>query len=224
VGQGAHTTLAQVAAAGLGVEPETVVVEQTDTAQVGGGTGSFMSRGSVAAATAVFRAATLLRELMAENGEADATVTYDPAQASHPYATHACLVEVDRETGAVQVLRHLVAEDCGVLINPKVVEGQVIGGVAQGAGAALLEEVVYGPDGEPRTATFLDYMIPSIGDAPGVEITHLHTPSTVHELGTKGAGEGGTIGSTAAIANAVADALSLADVRLPLTPERLHEA
>jgi carbon-monoxide dehydrogenase large subunit len=224
VGQGTHTTLAQVAAAALGLEPESVVVEQTDTAQVGGGTGSFMSRGSVTAATAVFRAATLLRELMAENGEADASVTYDAVQASHPYATHASLVEVDRETGAVQIVRHVVAEDCGVLINPKVVEGQIAGGVAQGAGAALLEEVVYGPDGEPRTATFLDYMIPSIGEAPGVEMTHLHTPSTVHELGTKGAGEGGTIGSTAAIANAIADALSLTDLKLPLTPERLHGA
>src|SRR5205814_9673007 len=97
---------------------------QTDTAMVGPGTGSFMRRGSVTAATSVFRAATLLRELQAENGELDVTVTYDAVQASHPYATHVCMVEVDRATGAVNVLRYVVAEDCGVLINPVIVEGQ----------------------------------------------------------------------------------------------------
>lgn len=222
VGQGSHTTLAQVAAQGFGIEAEKVVVEQTDTAAVGAGTGSFMSRGSVTAATAVFRAAALLRDLVAEKGDPDATVTYDAAQASHPYATHMCLVEVDRETGAVQVLRYAVAEDCGVVINPMVVEGQVCGGVAQGFGAALMEEVGYGSDGQLLTATFLDYLIPSVGEAPAVEIEHLTTPSTVHELGTKGAGEGGTIGSTPAIANAIADALGLTDLTLPLTPDRLH--
>ena len=221
MGQGTHTTLAQVAAQALDMDPEKVVVEQTDTDVVGGGTGSFMSRGSVTAATAVFRAAGLLKELIAENGEADATVTYDPPQASHPYATHACLVEVDRETGAVDVLRYTVAEDCGVVINPTIVEGQVAGGVAQATGAALLEEIAYGDEGQLLTSTFVDYLVPSIGEAPEVEIKHLETPSTVHELGTKGVGEGGTIGGTAAIANAVADALGLADLKLPLTPDRL---
>jgi len=258
VGQGSHTTLAQVAAANLGVDAESIVVEQTNTGRVGGGTGSFMSRGSVTGATTAFRAAGLLREaileaasdrlgqpihrlsidagsvivegaparlalsqLAADNADLDVSVAYDPVQASHPYATHACLVELDRETGAVQVLRYVVAEDCGVLINPLIVEGQVTGGVAQAAGAALLEEVVYGPDGEPRTATFLDYMIPSISEAVPISIEHLVTPSTVHELGTKGAGEGGTIGGTAAIANAVADALSISDLVLPLTPDRI---
>ena len=84
-----------------------------------------------------------------------------------------------------------------------------------------MEEVAYAADGQLRSGTFLDYMIPSIGEAPGVEVEHLVTPSTVHELGTKGAGEGGTIGSTAAIANAIADALGLTDLRLPLTPDRI---
>ena len=247
MGQGSHTTFAQVAAAGLGVEPERIVVEQTDTARVGGGTGSFMSRGSVTAATSTFRAARLLRDailetasdrfnqpidriaidgvtlsrLAADNGELDISVTYDAVQAAHPYATHACLVEVDKATGEVTVLRYVVAEDCGVLINPMIVEGQVAGGVAQALGAALFEEVAYGPDGELRSGTFLDYLIPSIGEVLTVQITHLVTPSTVHELGTKGAGEGGTIGGTAAIANAIADALSLHDVTLPLSPDRV---
>ncbi|HKC20784.1 MAG TPA: xanthine dehydrogenase family protein molybdopterin-binding subunit, partial [Candidatus Dormibacteraeota bacterium] len=221
VGQGAHTTLAQVAAAGFGVQPEMVVVEQTDTAVVGAGTGTFMSRGSVTAATSVYRAASLLRELAEEKGDLDVSVTYDAEQASHPYATHACLVEVEPETGRVDILRYVVADDCGVLINPAIVEGQVIGGVAQGFGAATMEEVVYSPEGQLRTGTFLDYSIPSIGEAPSVAVEHLVTPSTVHELGTKGAGEGGTIGSTAAIANAIADALGLEDVVLPLTPDRI---
>ena len=224
IGQGSHTTYAQVAAEALGIEPGDVVVEQTDTAVVSEGSGSFMSRGSVTAATAVFRAASLLRELAEENGDLDVSVTYDAPQASHPYATHACLVEVDRETGDVCILRYVVAEDCGVLINPMVVDGQVVGGVAQGVGAALLEEVTYGTDGQLRTGTLIDYMIPSVGEVPPVEIEHIVTPSTVHELGTKGAGEGGTIGATAAVANAIADALSLTDLTLPLTPERLHGA
>ena len=244
IGQGSHTTLAQVAAGALGIDPDLVVVEQTDTAQVGGGTGSFMSRGSVTAATSTFRAAGLLREAILEaaseqlrqpidqvsldgstlsklDGGLDVSVTYDAAQASHPYATHACMVEVDTATGAVQVLRYVVAEDCGVLINPMIVEGQVVGGVAQAVGAALMEEVAYGTDGGLRSGTFLDYLIPSVGEVPLVEIEHLVTPSTVHELGTKGVGEGGIIGGTAAIANAVADALSMSDVTLPLTPDRL---
>ena len=248
VGQGSHTTFAQVAAAGLGVAPESIIVEQTDTAKVGAGTGSFMSRGSVTAATSAFRAARLLREAILEtasyrlgqpidkvstdgatllsladddHADLDVSVTYDAVQAAYPYATHACIVEVDRATGAVSVLRYVVAEDCGVLINPKVVEGQIVGGVAQALGAALLEEIAYGPDGELRTSTFVDYLIPSIGEVPAIEISHLVTPSTVHELGTKGAGEGGTIGGTAALANAVADALSLTDVTLPLSPDRV---
>ena len=263
IGQGSETTLAQVAAAGLGVAAESVVVERTDTAAVGRGTGSFMSRGSVTGATSAYRAAGLLREAIldaasyrldqpverlsidgsavlvegeaavltlaqlaqGDNGdhELDVSVTYDAGQASHPYATHACMVEVDRDTGAVHILRYVVAEDCGVLINPTIVEGQVVGGIAQAVGAALLEEVAYGPDGELRSGTFLDYLIPSIGEAPLVSVEHLVTPSTVHELGTKGVGEGGTIGGTAAVANAVADALSLSDLTLPLTPDRLVE-
>jgi carbon-monoxide dehydrogenase large subunit len=131
------------------------------------------------------------------------------------------MVEVDAATGAVKILRYVVAEDCGVLINPMIVEGQVAGGVAQGVGAALMEEVVYGAGGQLLSGTFLDYLIPSAGEVPAVEIRHLVTPSTVHELGTKGVGEGGTIGATAAVANAIADALGLTDVTLPLTPDRI---
>jgi carbon-monoxide dehydrogenase large subunit len=264
IGQGVQTTFAQVAAAGLGVEPESILVEQTDTREVGHGTGSFMSRGSVTAATSTYRAAALLRDAIlnaaswrldqpverlsilgsaivvdgdsaaitlaqlaagtpSDNGghALDVSVTYDAVQACHPYATHVCLVEVDAGTGAVQILRYVVAEDCGALINPMIVEGQVAGGVVQGLGAVLMEEVDYGSDGQLLSGTFLDYLIPSLSEVAPIEIQHLVTPSTVHELGTKGVGEGGTIGATAALANAIADALSLTDITLPLTPDRI---
>ena len=264
LGQGVHTTLAQVAAAALEVSPELVTVEQTDTAAVAAGTGSFQSRSSVTAATSAHRAAKLLREeileaaswrldqpverlsidrdaILADGGpsglslaeiaragpanngghELDVSVTYDPVQASHPYATHACLVEVDPRTGAVEIRRYVIAEDCGTVINPMIVEGQARGGVAQGVGAALMEEIAYGADGQLLSGSFMDYLLPTAAEVPDVQVEHLVTPSTVHELGTKGAGEGGIIGSTAAIANAVADALSAADLRLPFTPDRV---
>ena len=264
IGQGVQTTLAQVAAARIGVHANEVVVEQTDTGKVGDGTGSFMSRSSVTAATSAHRAAGELHEAIlgaaswrldqpverlslsgsqvlvdgepsgldlralatsdpADNGghELDASVTYDPVQASHPYATHACMVEIDPGSGAVSFLRYVIAEDCGVVINPAIVDGQVAGGVAQGVGAALLEEIAYGPDGQLLSGSFMDYLLPTAIEVPEVEIEHLVTPSTVHELGTKGVGEGGTIGATAAVANAIADALMSPSGVLPFTPQRV---
>jgi carbon-monoxide dehydrogenase large subunit len=264
IGQGVQTTFAQVAAAELGVPVASVIVEQTDTAKVGRGTGSFMSRSSVTAATCTHRASKQLHaeilkaaswrldqpvqrlsigglEILvdgevagvtlaqlaavdpAENGgySLDVSVTYDPIQAAHPYATHACMVEIDPGTGAVEIRRYVVADDCGTVINPMIVDGQVVGGIAQGVGAALLEEITYGADGQLLSGSFMDYLIPTAGEVPAVEIRHLVTPSTVHELGTKGIGEGGTIGSTAALANAIADALSMPEAELPFTPERV---
>ena len=151
----------------------------------------------------------------------DVSVTYDPVQAAHPYATHVCMVEVDPESAAVEIRRYVVADDCGTVINPMIVDGQVAGGIAQGVGAVLLEEIIYGSDGQLLSGSFMDYLIPTAGEVPTVEIVHLVTPSTVHELGTKGIGEGGTIGSTAAIANAIADALSVPNGTLPFTPDRV---
>ena len=256
IGQGVQTTFAQLAADALGVDAANVIVEQTDTARVSPGTGTYQSRSSVTAATAAHRAATQLREAILEAAayrldqpvehlaiseskilvdgqpvglslaelateELDIEVSYDAKQASHPYATHVCQVEIDPGSGAVSIGRYVITEDCGVVINPMIVEGQAVGGVAQGAGAALLEEISYGADGQLLSGSFMDYLIPTAADVPLVEVLHLHTPSTVHELGTKGAGEGGTIGATAAIANAVADALSATDAVLPFTPERV---
>ena len=256
IGQGVQTTFAQLAADALGVDAANVIVEQTDTARVSPGTGTYQSRSSVTAATAAHRAATQLREAILEAAayrldqpvehlaiseskilvdgqpaglslaelateELDIEVSYDAKQASHPYATHVCQVEIDPGSGAVSIGRYVITEDCGVVINPMIVNGQAVGGVAQGVGAALLEEISYGADGQLLSGSFMDYLIPTAADVPLVEVLHLHTPSTVHELGTKGAGEGGTIGATAAIANAVADALSATDAVLPFTPERV---
>jgi carbon-monoxide dehydrogenase large subunit len=154
--------------------------------------------------------------------ELDAEVVYDPANATHPFATHVCMVEVDRQTGHVQVLKWMVAEDCGRVINPMIVDGQLHGGVAQGVASALLEEIRYSDEGQLLTGSFMDYLLPTSMDAPEISVRHLETPSTNHELGTKGTGEGGTIAAPAAIANAVSDALGLDANVLPLSPDRIR--
>jgi carbon-monoxide dehydrogenase large subunit len=134
------------------------------------------------------------------------------------------VVEVDRATGAVRILRYVVVDDCGTVINPMVVEGQVHGGVAHGVGNALLEEVVYDDAGQLATGTLMDYALPRAGDLPSFEVGHVVTPSPLNPLGVKGAVEGGTLPAPAAIANAIADALRPLAVditEMPLTLERL---
>ena len=135
-------------------------------------------------------------------------------------ATHVCTCEVDIATGAVQLLRYIVSEDCGPMINPSVVEGQIAGGTVQGIGGALLEELAYDDDGNPIATTFMDYLLPTIADVPVIEYGHVETPSD-GPGGYKGVGEGGAIGAPPAVINAVADALApfgVAVDRLPLSP------
>ena len=142
-------------------------------------------------------------------------------------ACHAVLVSIDTGTGAIRLHRYLVVEDCGVVINPVIVDGQVRGGVAQGAGAALLERVVYAADGQPLTASLIDYQAPTAMEIPPVEIAHLVTPSAFSETGAKGMGEGGLIGAPAAILNAVNDALAGTGIsidHIPVLPHELMEA
>ncbi len=155
----------------------------------------------------------------------ETTRFYDPYYGTASTATHAVVVEVDRETFDVRLRRYVVAEDCGVMINPLIVDGQVHGGVAQGVGAALLEEIVYDESGQLVTGTLMDYVTPSASEMPALEVHHLETPSPTSLGGFRGMGEGGTIGAPAAIANAVADALAPLAVEineLPITPERLY--
>jgi hypothetical protein len=135
------------------------------------------------------------------------------------------VVEIDPETGDVRIDRYVVAEDCGVMINPMIVEGQVRGGVAQGIAAALYEQLIYDDEGQLVTSTLMDYLVPTAMEIPPVEILHLETPCEYSETGAKGVGEGGTMGAPAAVASAVADALSHLDVeidRLPITPDLLR--
>ncbi|HEY7650455.1 MAG TPA: xanthine dehydrogenase family protein molybdopterin-binding subunit [Methylomirabilota bacterium] len=157
----------------------------------------------------------------------EATRFYDPFFGTASNATHLAVVEVDSATCAVSVLRYLVVEDCGRIINPLIVEGQAIGGVAQGIGAALLEELVYGDDGQLLTASLMDYLVPTATEIPPVQVLHVERPSPTTLGGFKGVGEGGTIGAPAAIANAIADALTPLGVEvreLPVTPGRLFAA
>jgi carbon-monoxide dehydrogenase large subunit len=138
-------------------------------------------------------------------------------------AAHACTVEVDPATGVVRILRYVVSEDCGNMINPMVVEGQIAGGVVQGIGGVFYEHMIYDPDGNPLTTTFLDYQLPTAAEVPDLEYGHIVTPGPTPG-GYKGMGEGGAIASPAALINAVRDALAPFGARIttqPLTPDRL---
>lgn len=154
----------------------------------------------------------------------EATQSYEPPPLTTPNATHLAIVEADPETGQVQIVRYIVVHDCGKMINPMIVEGQIRGGAAQGIGNALYEDLVYGEDGQLLTGSLMDYMVPTAVEVPTIEIAHLETPSPLTPGGVKGMGEGGAIAPPGAIANAVADALSPFGVKiteLPITPERL---
>jgi carbon-monoxide dehydrogenase large subunit len=156
--------------------------------------------------------------------ELTATKTYDPVFGTTTSATHVAAIEIDPETYEIRVDRFAVAEDCGRLVNPLIVDGQVHGGVAQGIGAALYEELVYDEQGQITTASFVDYLVPSACEIPSMQVVHLESVSPTTLGGFRGMGEGGTIGAPAAIANAVADALSPLGIEineLPVTPERL---
>src|SRR5205823_947971 len=149
---------------------------------------------------------------------------WDPPSVAYPYATHACVVEVDPGTGGVSILRYVVAEDCGRVINPQIVEGQIHGATAQGIAEALYERVVYDEEGQLRTASFMDYLLPTAAEVPDLRIEHLETPSPSNVWGIKGVGEGGTVGAPAAVANAVCHALGADLNELPLSPESIRAA
>ncbi len=143
------------------------------------------------------------------------------------YATQVAVVEVDLDTGAVKLLDYAAVEDCGTVVNPRIVDGQIIGGIAQGIGNALLEEIVHDADGQPKSTSFLDYLLPGATEVPHIKIEHMATPSPHTAFGVKGAGEGGAIPPPAAIANAVRDALREYGTQVnetPMTPERVWTA
>jgi carbon-monoxide dehydrogenase large subunit len=272
-GQGHETTLAQIAAEALAVDPATIDVRQGDTDQSPYGWGTFASRSMVVSGGATRQASLLLAERLKRLGShlleaapedlelrdravvvrgspessvsfkdigriayleihrlpkgeepgVEARAVFDPP-GTFSNATHGCIVEIDPDTGAVRIDRYVVVEDCGVMINPMIVEGQVRGGVAQGIAAALYEQLVYTDDGQPQTTSLMDYLVPTAAEIPPVEILHLETPSEHSVTGAKGMGEGGTMGAPACVASAVNDALAHLGIELdslPITPEQV---
>jgi aerobic carbon-monoxide dehydrogenase large subunit len=151
----------------------------------------------------------------------ETTAFWEPEACVFPFGTHICVVEIDKDTGDTEIKRFVAVDDCGRQINPLLVEGQVHGGIAQGVGQAMYEQVIYGEDGQLLTATLTDYAVPITTELPSYELDSTVTLTPVNPLGVKGVGEAGTIGSTPAVANAVADALGLAHVDMPFTREKL---
>jgi carbon-monoxide dehydrogenase large subunit len=157
----------------------------------------------------------------------EATAFFDPSNFVYPFGTHICTVEVNGDTGKVNILRYIAVDDCGPQINPMIVDGQIHGGVVQGIGEALQEIMVYDDDGQLVTGTMMDYAVPKASQMPHLETAHTCTPSPVNPLGVKGCGEAGTIASAACVVNAVCDALSplgIKHIDKPLTPARVWAA
>jgi CO/xanthine dehydrogenase Mo-binding subunit len=157
----------------------------------------------------------------------EATSNWHPTNNAYAFGAHAAIVEVDIETGQVRVLQYVVAHDCGTVINPLVADGQTIGGVVQGLGTALYEEMVYDSNGQPLTTSYLDYLLPGATEVPPIALAHSETPSPLNPEGIKGLGEGGAMPVPACIASAVEDALRPFGVRItavPITPARLRAA
>jgi carbon-monoxide dehydrogenase large subunit len=151
------------------------------------------------------------------------TVKYEPPSLTVSGGFHIAVVDVDPETGAVRLVKYIMVDDSGVMINPSVVEGQLLGGIAQGIGTALLEGIIYSEEGQPLTTSFLEGLIPSATDIPEVELFHFDTPTPANELGIKGMGESGIIGPSAAIGNAISNALRLRGFIVRKTPILSHE-
>ena len=154
----------------------------------------------------------------------EATSRFEPSNATFPFGTHICVVEVDQDTGAYEIKRFVAVDDCGNVINPLIVDGQVHGGVAQGLAQTLYEEVVYDENGQLLTGSLMDYAMPKAHMVPTLETDRTVTPTPVNPLGAKGCGEAGTIGSGPAVANAIIDALApfgVMHLEMPFKPEKI---
>ena len=157
----------------------------------------------------------------------EGTAVWDPPNFTWPGGTHVCVVEVDTETGKTDILKYVAVDDCGNVINPMIVEGQVHGGVAQGVAEALYEEAIYDESGNLTTSSMTQYLVPTAVEIPPITQDRTVTPSTTNSLGVKGIGEAGTIASPPAVVNAVIDAVSHLGVKhidKPASPERVWRA
>ena len=161
------------------------------------------------------------------DGGLEETYYFEPPTVTWSYAVHAALVDVDIEVGRVKIEKYVIVHDCGVVVNPMLAEGQIVGGFVQGLGGALLEEIKYDDAGQPLTTTLADYMLPTACDLPPLELIHQHSPSPLNPFGVKGVGEGGPIAPPAVIANAASDALRPFKAefnRTPVTPQQIDAA
>jgi aerobic carbon-monoxide dehydrogenase large subunit len=152
---------------------------------------------------------------------------WEPSTVTWSSAAHVAVIEVDPETGHVRIDKYVIAHDCGVVVNPLLVEGQIAGGTAQGIGGVLLEELFYDADGQLLTGSLMDYVVPTATEVPNMQILHQHSPSPLNPLGVKGVGEGGAVAPPATIANAICDALAPFGVEFnatPIKPERIVQA
>jgi carbon-monoxide dehydrogenase large subunit len=227
-GQGLETTLAQIIADDLGARFEDICVVQGDSDAVPMSTGTYASRSAVLGGGAAKHASRILQDKIRKVAS---HLLEAAAEDIEVYGGRATVAGTDRSVTFKQIAKAVysdmktlpVAEDCGRIINPMIVDGQVHGGVAQGIGAALYEEMIYDGDGQLVSASLVDYVIPSAVEIPDIDVVHIESESAVAG-GFRGMGEGGTIGAPAAIANAISDALSALDINisiLPMTPERL---
>jgi carbon-monoxide dehydrogenase large subunit len=216
------TKAKQIAAHLLEASAEDIELD-AEGAHVAGSPDSNIAWGEIAAAAYLPHR---LGESEIEGG-LEAHVIFDPPNATWPFGAHLAMVEVDAETGNVEILRYITVDDCGNVINPMIAAGQVHGGVAQGIGQAMFEDAVYDEDGNLLTGSMLDYPLPTAADLPAFELHNTVTPTNVNPMGAKGIGEAGTIGSAQTIVNAVIDALAPLGVKhidMPLRPRRVWEA
>jgi aerobic carbon-monoxide dehydrogenase large subunit len=228
-GQGHETTFAQIAADELGVEPGAVEVRWGDTFEIPEGMGTFASRSVTVGGSAVLLACRELRARL-DGGEApplEADVRFELPGPVFSFGCYIASVEVDRLTGQVAIERIAAVDDCGRVINPLLAEGQVVGAAIQAVGECLYEQVGYDEDGQPLAVNLYDYHLPTAQSAPRILRMLREKPSPWNPLGAKGVGEGGSIGTPAAVANAVADALAPLGIRhvdLPFTAARVWAA
>ena len=231
-GQGHETTFAQIVADRLGVDVDDVEMRFGDTAEVPPGVGTFASRSVAVGGSALVLAADRILEQVGQATLAEAAAAAGGLEAEAKFESdlvfgsgaYAAVVEIERDTGALKVRRLAAVDDAGTIINPLLAEGQVVGGAVQGLGAVLTEEVVYDAEGQLRNASFVEYGLPSAVEVPPIASDFVQTPSPLNPLGAKGIGEGGAIGTPAAIANAVADALGGDAPDPPFAAEKLWRA
>lgn len=226
-GHGRETAFAQILAAQLSVPLDRITIQFGDTETTPSGIGALASRSTPIGGSAVLLAAEelLSRIHNVPDGETvEAEVKYDVEGEAWGYGVYLAVLAIDADTGVPTLERLICVDDAGTIINPMMVEGQIRGGVAQGIGEALLERIVYSPDGQLMTGSFSDYALPRADNMPSVRIEKTETPSPANRLGAKGVGEAGTIGAPAAILNAAYDALSecgVTHLSMPLTSEKL---